>query len=417
MRFVSVVIMLSFLLAAPVGLWGQAVRKVAIDAGHGGSDPGANHSGCLEKDITLKVALKVGEMIRKRFPDVGVVYTRKSDTAVPLVDRSRRSNDAGADLFISIHVNSSVSSSPCGYETFVMGPSKSKQNLDVAMRENNVITYENDYMKVYDGFDPKSAESYILFSLMQDAYFDRSLRFSQLLQAQYARRMPSSSVNRGVKQAGFLVLWRTASPSVLTEIGFISNEAERRYMSSEAGCNAIALSIAEAFAAYKKEMDALCAIPQSAVAPAVKPAAPDKKEPAAKPAENKPSASKPAESKPKPASSSGDNKPARTDSKAVSPSPEVSQRYNPATVRYKIQIKSAASPIKRNSSELKCYAVSAEERLIDGRYKYFVGNVKSYKEALSLQSEVRSKGFADAFVVAFASGNVVSLVDARAVAP
>lgn len=406
MRFGSIVMMLSLLFAAPVALWGQAVRKVAIDAGHGGSDPGANHSGCLEKNITLKVALKVGEMIRRQFPDVGVVYTRKSDVAVPLVDRSRRSNDAGADLFISIHVNSSVSSSPCGYETFVMGPSKSKQNLDVAMRENNVITYENDYMKVYDGFDPKSAESYILFSLMQDAYFDRSLRFSQLLQQQYARRMPSSSVNRGVKQAGFLVLWRTASPSVLTEIGFISNEAERRYMSSEAGCNAIALSIAEAFAAYKKEMDALCTMPQSAIAPAAKPA--DK--PADKPAVDK---AKPAEERPaaKPAPDKG--KPARTDTPAAKPS----HTYNPAAVRYKIQIKSAASPIKRNSPELKCYSVSAEERLIDGRYKYFVGNVKSYKEALSLQSEVRSKGFADAFVVAFVSGSVVSLADARAVAP
>lgn len=378
---------------------GQAVRKVVIDAGHGGSDPGANYAGCNEKEITLRVALSVGEQIRKRFPDVTVVYTRSTDKAVTLVERSRKSNDSNADLFISIHVNAATSPSPCGYETYVMGTSKTKQNMDVAMRENSVITYEDDYRKVYDGFDPSSAESYILFSLMQDAYFERSLRFSQILQEQYAKRMPSSSVNRGVKQAGFLVLWRTATPSVLTEIGFLSNETERKYMMSDAGCRNIALSITEAFAAYKKEMDAVYGAehPLSPV---------------------KPSGGGVAGSEGASGSGAGSGA-------AVTASPRSSSastaggtaRSSYRNVRFKIQIKSAVSPIKRNASELGCYASSAEERMIDGRYKYFVGNVKSYQEALSLQAEVRAKGFGDAFIVSFASGDVIPVADARAVAP
>ncbi len=384
----GVVSVLFCVVSAPV--YGQAVRKVVIDAGHGGSDPGANYAGCREKDITLRVALSVGDQIKKRFPDVTVVYTRTTDKAVALVDRSRRSNEAGADLFISIHVNAATSSSPCGYETYVMGTSKNKQNMDVAMRENSVITREDDYVRVYDGFDPSSAESYILFSLMQDAYFERSLRFSQILQEQYAKRMPSTSVDRGVKQAGFLVLWRTATPSVLTEIGFLSNETERRYMMSDAGCRNIALSITEAFAAYKKEMDAVYGTEH-------------------------PSAT----------AKQSDVGPAKSTGASVAVSPRSSEavasggasRASYRNVRFKIQIKSADKPIKRTSSELGCYASSAEERKIDGRYKYFVGNVKSYREALFLQTEVRAKGFADAFVVSFASGEAIPVADARAVAP
>ena len=391
--------MSALLCVMPDRVCGQAVRKVVIDAGHGGGGPGANYSGCREKDITLRVALSVGDQIKRRFPDVTVVYTRSTDSAVALVDRSRKSNDSNADLFISIHVNAATSPSPCGYETYVMGPGKTKQNMDVAMRENSVITYEDDYLKVYDGFDPSSAESYILFSLMQDAYFERSLRFSQILQEQYAKRMPSTSVNRGVKQAGFLVLWRTATPSVLTEIGFLSNETERRYMMSDAGCRNIALSITEAFATYKKEMDAVYG--------AEHPSAPVK-----------PSGGSAT------ASSAGAQGAAAKADGTVSVSPRSSSAVTTGgvarsyrNVRFKIQIKSAASPIKRNASELGCYASSAEERMIDGRYKYFVGNVKSYKEALSLQAEVRAKGFADAFVVSFASGSVIPVADARAVAP
>jgi len=376
----------------PAPVYGQAVRKVVIDAGHGGNDPGAGYAGCREKDITLRVALSVGDQIKRRFPDVTVVYTRTADRSVALVDRSRRSNEAGADLFISIHVNAATSSSPCGYETYVMGTSKNKQNMDVAMRENSVITREDDYVKVYDGFDPSSAESYILFSLMQDAYFERSLRFSQILQEQYAKRMPSTSVDRGVKQAGFLVLWRTATPSVLTEIGFLSNDTERRYMMSDAGCRNIALSITEAFAVYKKEMDAVYGTEH--------PSAPAK-----------------------PSDGSTTTTTASGAAAAVSPNSSAAVasggavRASYRNVRFKIQIKSAGKPIKRTSSELGCYASSAEERKIDGRYKYFVGNVKSYREALSLQTEVRAKGFADAFVVSFAAGEAIPVADARAVAP
>ena len=358
------------------------------------------YAGCHEKDITLRVAKLVGEQIKRRFSDVTVVYTRTSDKGVTLVERSRKSNDANADLFISIHVNAATSSSPCGYETYVMGPAKVKQNLDVAMRENSVITQEDDYQRVYEGFDPSSAESYILFSLMQDAYLERSLRFSQILQEQYSKRMPSTSLNRGVKQAGFLVLWRTATPSVLTEIGFLSNERERRYMMSDAGCRNIALSITEAFAKYKKEMDAVYGTehPQSS---GKAQARQENTAPATVGPPETASAAAPSATAKSPASTGG--------------SPAAKTNYR--NVRFKIQIKSAERPIKRNSAELGHYAASAEERLIEGRYKYFVGNVKSYREALSLQAQVRARGFADAFIVSFASGGVIPLADARAVAP
>ncbi len=405
-------VLFSLLLSVPFCAEAQKIGKVVIDAGHGGTDPGANSSGYKEKDITLRVATEVGSMIKSRFPEVQIIYTRSSDKNVALVDRSRKANDAGADLFISIHVNSAVSTSAKGYETFVLGPSKTKQNLDVAMRENSVISYEDNYMKVYDGFDPKSAESYILFSLLQDSYLDRSMRLAQLIQGEYSKRL-TNTTNRGVKQAGFLVLWRTATPSVLTEIGFISNADDRRFMTSDQGCKKIAQSIAEAFAKYKEEMDAQYGggYKPSTVETQPQPQTQDNEDDyrPAKPAKQTQTQTQTQTEKPK-AESHG---PATAESDNTDNGPRTIYR----SVRYKIQIKSASSPIKRSSRELGCYAYSAEERLIGGRYKYFVGNVKSYKEALSLQTEVRDKGFSDAFIAAFSNGAPISIADAKISAP
>ncbi len=202
------------------------LRCVAIDPGHGGKDPGAVAGKIYEKDINLGVALRLGKLITAKMPGVKVVYTRKDDRFLALDQRSRVATDAHADLFISIHTNSNPSAQPAGTETYVMGEDKDNRNLQVVMRENAVIELEGDYAKRYGGYDPRSAESVILFSLMQYAHQTQSLAFAQLVQGQYTSH--AGRHGRGVSQAGFLVLWRASMPSVLTELGFISNPAEAR---------------------------------------------------------------------------------------------------------------------------------------------------------------------------------------------
>lgn len=198
---------------------------VVIDAGHGGRNPGAVWGELLEKDINLAVALMAGEKLGRLMPQAKIIYTRTTDVDVPLKDRTEIANHANADLFISIHCNANPSTSAAGSETYVMGVDKSGANLAVAMRENAVITLEDNFTESYGGYDPKSAESFIIFSLMQYAHQDQSLGLASEIQKQYTAGGALRS--RGVKQDGFLVLWRTAMPSVLTEIGFISNPADR----------------------------------------------------------------------------------------------------------------------------------------------------------------------------------------------
>jgi N-acetylmuramoyl-L-alanine amidase len=229
------------------------LKKVVIDAGHGGHDSGALGKNTKEKDITLAVALKLGKLIESNFSDVTVIYTRNTDVFIPLDERTAIANKAEADLFISIHVNSNPNSRPYGAETYVMGLHKSASNLDVAMRENSVITYEKDYTTKYEGYDPKSSESFIIFSLMQNAYLDQSLDFASKIQNDFCDR--GQRKDRGVKQAGFLVLWKTAMPSVLVELGFLSNPEEEKYLMSDDGQNYLASSIYRAFKSYKTRME------------------------------------------------------------------------------------------------------------------------------------------------------------------
>ncbi len=230
----------------------NAVKTIAIDAGHGGKDPGAVGFGLKEKDITLSVALKLGKLIKDYLSDVKVVYTRSTDEFVELFRRAKIANQAKADLFLSIHVNSSKKNEPYGAETYVMGLSKSDANLEVAMTENAVILKEEDYKKQYEGFDPHSPEAYIIFSLYQNAFLDLSLNFSSYIQNEYGK---INRENRGVKQAGFLVLWKTAMPSVLTEVGFISNAEEAAFMADEKNHWLIAKALFNAFSKYKGQIE------------------------------------------------------------------------------------------------------------------------------------------------------------------
>lgn len=229
------------------------VSVVVLDAGHGGKVPGAVGKRSLEKDIVLGITLKVGQYIEENIPDVKVIYTRTTDVNVPLYERADIANRSQADLFISIHANWGSSSRAVGTETFVMGTSVDARNRQVAMKENSVITLEEDYTTNYEGFDPNSAESYIIFNLMQKTYLNQSLQFAEFVQDQFRDR--ARRTDRGVKQDVFLVLWRTTMPSVLIETGFVTNPTEEKYLMSKSGQEYIASAIYRAFKEYKASIE------------------------------------------------------------------------------------------------------------------------------------------------------------------
>ncbi len=237
------------------------LKTVVIDAGHGGHDPGATNGKIYEKNITLSVAKRLGELIRKNYPSINVIYTRSDDRFVELYRRADIANKNNADLFISIHVNSAGDRSARGHETFVMGQDKNSENFEICRTENSVIVLEDDYSSNYQGFDPGNPESYIIFSLLQNSHLEQSTDFATLVQ-QYADAGPISN-NRGVKQANFIVLWKCTMPAVLIELGFISNANDIRTLTDKTGQQHIAENIFKAFKAYKKSYDTEVIIPTS----------------------------------------------------------------------------------------------------------------------------------------------------------
>lgn len=228
---------------------------VVIDAGHGGRDGGAVRGQYKEKDINLGVAKVLGELIEKNHKDVKVVYTRKTDVFVDLNKRASIANKAKANLFISIHTNSTAAktTSVSGADTYILGLTRSAENLEVAKRENSVILLEDDYSTKYQGFDPNSPESYIIFEFMTNKYMEQSLNFAGLVQKDF--RNKAKRVDRGVRQAGFLVLRQTSMPSVLIELGFINNPTEAKFLSTSNGQKAMGTAIYSGFNNYKREFD------------------------------------------------------------------------------------------------------------------------------------------------------------------
>ena len=227
---------------------------VVIDPGHGGHDPGAVGKISKEKNINLNVALKLGKQIKKNCPDVKVIYTRDRDIFITLDRRAEIANNAKADLFISIHTNALAKNRTAkGASTWTLGLAKSDANLEVAKRENAVILYESDYKTRYAGFNPNSAESYIIFEFMQDKYMSQSVHLASLVQKHF--RQTCKRTDRGVHQAGFLVLKASAMPSILVELGFISTPEEERYLNTEAGTTSLANGIFRAFLTYKREQE------------------------------------------------------------------------------------------------------------------------------------------------------------------
>lgn len=223
---------------------------VVIDAGHGGHDPGATGRRGKEKNINLSVALKLGQLIKQNCPDTRVVYTREKDVFIPLHRRAEIANEAKADLFISIHTNSLASrnSKVSGTETYTLGLHRTQENLEVAQKENAVILIEDDYKQRYAGFNPNSAESYIIFEFLQDKNMAQSVNFATSVQQHFRN---ANRTDKGVHQAGFLVLRATSMPSVLIELGYITNPTEESFLLSEQGSSTLAQSIYRAFLNYK----------------------------------------------------------------------------------------------------------------------------------------------------------------------
>ena len=251
-----------------VVLWMLALTSFAanrnftlvIDAGHGGHDAGARGAISMEKNINLSVALQFGKYVERYMPEVRVIYTRKTDKFVPLKERANIANRANADLFISVHTNALPAGKIArGFETYTLGMHRAKDNLDVAMRENSVISMEKDYKQAYQGFDPKSSESYIIFEFIQGKNMERSVELARMIQRKVCDN--ANRPDKGVHQAGFLVLRETSMPSCLIELGFITTPDEERILNNSDRVNEIAKSIYDGFAQYRNKYDKRVTVP------------------------------------------------------------------------------------------------------------------------------------------------------------
>jgi len=394
---------------------------VVIDPGHGGKDGGATRDKIKEKDINLQVALGLGKLIETSHPGVKVVYTRKTDVFVDLLKRAQIANKAKANLFISIHVNSSQAktTTASGVETYILGLHRSKDNLEVAKRENSVILMEDDYHQKYEGFDPNSPESYIIFEFMANKYMEQSLEFATYVQNHCVKSAKRG--DRGVRQAGLLVLRESAMPSVLIELGFINNSTEAKYMSSATGQRTLASAIYSGFKEYKKAFDKRGTFVTNG-----KPAEKEKatnNPPVAEIITNVADAGNTSDTpefettdqayvtKPKqdPVKQTTNKKPAEKE-KTKQETPGSIQKtetenkppINDSRIEYRVQFLISNTPIAKNSSAFKGLS-PVDEYIDDGIHKYTYGKTYDENEIKNIQSEVRKK-FHDAFVVKFMNG-------------
>lgn len=343
----------------------QAVDKdgkfiLVIDAGHGGKDPGAVNGKRQEKSINLNVALAMGKLIEENCSNVKVIYTRKTDVFVELYKRADIANKAGADMFISVHTNSAKSKTARGAETYLLGieENRTTANLNAALEENKAILLENDYEAHYEGYDPNSPESMIIFEFMQNEFQKESLKLATFTQNQmtgFAKRP-----DRGVHQAGYLVLWKSTMPSILVELGFISNEDECKYLTSQKGVDEMSMSLYKAFAQYLEYYN-------------------------------------------------------KETGKAVPTAQAIgtgsSMADQPQVPVYKVQFMTVKEPVKSTDKRIKGYE-SVSYTKENGLYKYTCGDTANYDEILKTKTEVQKK-YKDAFVVAYLGDKKISITQAR----
>jgi N-acetylmuramoyl-L-alanine amidase len=343
------------------------INTVVIDAGHGGKDPGAISKILQEKDVVLSIALKLGAYIETTFPDVKVIYTRKTDVFIALDRRSEIANQNKADLFISIHANANDNTEISGTETYTLGLHKTKENLEVAMKENAVMLYEDDYSTKYEGFDPKNPASYIIFNLMQGVNRDKSINLAELTEFQFKTRVGRHS--RGVREAGFWVLKQVSMPSILVEVGFVSNPTEAEYLKNSENQDYLASGIFRAFRDYKSKIE------QSSVV------------------------------------LKRNEEIVSIDTTLTTMTPITIEQIKSSPLEFCVQIKSSSKQIPLNSKAF-VNLENIQERISDGVYKYTIGSTDMYSEILLLQEQIRKK-IKDCFVVAFYNGERISLLKAK----
>lgn len=397
------------LFSVPISTWAKSTGNlkrftVVIDAGHGGKDPGAlGKEDVREKDIVLAIALKVGKYIENSCEDVRVIYTRNTDEFIPLHERAEIANRNKADLFISIHANTNPYNSKIeGTETYAMGLHTSNGNLEVAKKENAVITFEKDYSSHYEGYNPNSAESFIIFSLVQNTHLTQSLNFASFVQSHVKEEAQRN--DRGVKQAGFLVLWRTTMPAVLIETGYISNETEERFLASEKGQNDLAYGIFKAFKEYKSHIESKSLFLAAADSTKV-------------------SHNRSTRNKHLP-DNSGELR-RSTDSLKANPDTNKStlivsnkkiedqtgENEDTGSIRFRVQILASIKPVPLTAKNFKGLS-NVEEMKVEKVYKYFVGNTANYHKALVLYRDIKKKYYPDAFIIACDNDKIIPLHEA-----
>lgn len=356
--------------------------KVALDAGHGGKDFGASYHGHVEKNIALAVVLKVGKILENN-SNVDVIFTRKTDVFIDLVERANIANRADANIFVSIHCNANKNTAADGTETYVMGMSKNASNLEAAKRENAVVTMEKDYKEKYEGFDPNSAESMIGITILAEEYNENSIALASKIQNRFIDDLGKKS--RGVKQAPYMVLHKAYMPRVLIEMGFISNPREGAKLDSEEGQQEIAKAIADAIISYKKEYygsgaNEVDEKPSEKISDAEKIPAP-----IAKP---------------------------EVVIKTPITKPETSTETPKSGIIFKVQISASGKKLELTPSNFKGLQNISMTTDNGTLYKYMYGEANNYNEAKLNLAEAKAKGFESAYLVAFKDGKKISIQDA-----
>ena len=361
------------------------IFKVALDAGHGAKDYGAVYEGHIEKNIALAVVLKVGKLLDQN-RGIDVIYTRKTDVFIDLIERANIANRADATIFVSIHCNANRNTLADGTETYVMGMTKVASNLEAAKKENSVITLEKDYKQKYEGFDPNSPETIIGMTLMQEEYLDNSISLASKIEDEFSA-LGKKVRGGGVKQAPFMVLHKAYMPRVLVEMGFISNPKEGNALESEDGQNEIARSIADAILSYKKEYFGNGTVENNETRPSKKIIEAQTAKDSTTPIQSKKASEK-------------------------TPSPKnISTNQNTSGTVFKVQISASsknAELIPKNFRGLKNITVLFENNV----YKYMYGESSDYSEIKKQLEEAKASGYNSSFVIAFKNGKKVSIQEA-----
>ena len=360
------------ILLVPQVLYSQSASSpfvVVLDAGHGGKDTGNRGNGYYEKHIALNITLAIGKQLEKT-GGIEVIYTRKDDRFIELKNRAKIANQADANLFVSIHCDAFTSPKAYGAGTFVLGLHRNKDNFRIAQKENSVIFLEDDYESTYDGFDPNNPESVISLVLMQETYLDQSIEAANTIQKSFVTNL--NRKDRTVKQAGFLVLRETYMPSVLVEVGFLTNKKEGQYLNSKKGQQEMATTITKAILNYKKKLAA-------SVSNLTPP----------------------------------DNSTIETSEKVIEIKEEPKKKSIPIKegIHYKVQIAASSKSVALSKSNFKGLNKISKEKS-DQLYRYYFGDVSTYKAAQKLKQKAIKQGYEYAFIVAFKSGNKIDIKSA-----